>query len=197
MQECSDEELLATLRATEDQNQKADVLNQLFGRYHSRVATWCFRFCGNRDLAADLAQDVVLKAYRNLGQFRGSSRFSTWLYTITRNHCVNEMKSRFTKPEHGAETLDLEVEDSEARTVLSELEKQESVSLMKTLMNDNLDPLEKQVLVMHFAEEIPLDSLTRLLGLTNASGAKAYIVSAKRKMSTAVRLWKSRQAGRS
>jgi hypothetical protein len=44
----------------------------------------------------------------------------------------------------------------------------------------------------HYADELPLDAITRLLNLKNASGAKAYIVSAKRKLDTAIARWKAR-----
>jgi hypothetical protein len=55
-----------------------------------------------------------------------------------------------------------------------------------------LTDIESQVFTLHYAEELPLDAITRLLKLENASGAKAYIVSAKRKLARAVERWKAR-----
>jgi len=49
---------------------------------------------------------------------------------------------------------------------------------------------EARVMTLHYAEELPLDAVTQLLKLDNASGAKAYIVSAKRKLARAVSRWK-------
>jgi RNA polymerase sigma-70 factor (ECF subfamily) len=195
MQDYSDEELLAKFRASPDARQNAQLLDELFGRYYSRVAIWCYRFCGTREAAADLSQDVFLKAYRNLDSFRGASKFSTWLYTITRNHCVNEIKARATRPAQNAETLDLEFQDGETPSALKSVERREAVEGMRTLMNGTLDEMEKKVMVMHFAHEVPLDGVTRLLGLTNASGARAYIVSAKRKLNTAIQRLNARHGG--
>jgi hypothetical protein len=50
------------------------------------------------------------------------------------------------------------------------------------VLNSALDDTEKIVFTLHYGDEMPLDSITRMLGLENASGAKAYIVSAKRKL---------------
>src|SRR5690349_10159444 len=61
----------------------------LFGRYHRQVAAWCLRFCGDREEAADLAQEVFLRVHERLGSFRGESRFSTWLYTVARRVAIN------------------------------------------------------------------------------------------------------------
>jgi RNA polymerase sigma-70 factor (ECF subfamily) len=182
MQQLSDEELVAKLR-----------INELFQRYHTRVAAWCFRFTGDRDAAVDLAQETFLKAYRNLGSFRGDAKFSTWLFSIARNHCVNEMKARSARPEYATDAADLDMNESNEANVLEALEREESVETLRTLINEALDETEKQVLSLHYAEEIELDAISRLLGLTNTSGAKAYIVSAKRKLGAAAQRLKARE----
>jgi len=191
MLELSDEELLARFRAGQTES-----LDQLFARYHTRVAVWCYRFTGDRESAGDLAQDIFLRAYRNLDSFRGDSKFSTWLYTVARNHCVNERKARAARAEESLEMLELDIPDSGQPDVLTALERKQTVETMRGLLDDTLDSTEKQVMTLHFGQEVSLDAVTRLLGLTNASGARAYVVSAKRKLATAVQRWKARQ-GRS
>jgi DNA-directed RNA polymerase specialized sigma subunit len=56
-------------------------------------------------------------------------------------------------------------------------------------MEQSLDELEKQVMTLHYGHEMRLDAITAQLGLTNASGAKAYIVSARRKLNAAIKKW--------
>ncbi len=191
MQELSDEELVAKSRSQGHSGSGDAWINELFRRYHTRVAAWCYRFTGDRESAADLAQDVFIKAYRNLGSFRGDAKFSTWLFTIARNHSVNEMKARGARPEQALdlETLNLE---SEGTSALATLEREESIESMRALIEQTLDETEKRVMVMHYADEIGLEAINRLLGLSNASGAKAYIVSAKRKLTAAAQRWKAR-----
>ena len=77
--------------------------------------------------------------------------------------------------------------------MLEALQREESLALMRTLMEENLDEMEKKVVALHFAQEISLDAVTRLLELDNPSGARAYIVSAKRKLAAAMQRWKARQ----
>ena len=193
MQNLDDEDLLARFRADSERGESgAKWIDELFRRYHAKVAAWCYRFTGDRESAGDLAQEIFLRVYRNLDSFRGSAKFSTWLYTIARNHCVNEMKSRQTRLDKSTDVLDFEVEDSAATNILESLEQRESLRLMHSLIEQNLDPMEKKVMVMHFASEISLDAISRLLGLTNASGARAHIVSAKRKLARALERWNAR-----
>ena len=181
-EEISDEELLVESKKRTGLERDA-LINELFRRHYERVARWCFRFTGDRDATADLAQDVFLKAHRHLGTFRGSSRFSTWLYTIVRNESMNRTQ-RADPPMDNAEVL-AEVASFDARpdelTARGEHERR-----LREFLSVTLDPLERAVFTLHYGDEMPLDAITRLLGLDNASGAKAYIVSARRKLAKAV-----------
>ena len=192
MQNHDDEELLARFH----EDSQAKWIDELFRRYHTKVAAWCYRFTGDRESAGDLAQEIFLRAYRNLDSFRGSAKFSTWLYTIARNHCVNEMRSRRSRPDQSAATLDFEVADSSATSILETMEQEESLRVMRGLIEQNLDPVEKRVMVMHFSSGMSLDAVSRLLNLTNASGARAHIVSAKRKLARAMERWKAQTGTR-
>jgi DNA-directed RNA polymerase specialized sigma24 family protein len=60
---------------------------------------------------------------------------------------------------------------------------------LQQLLTATLDETERTVFTLHYGEELPLDAITRLLRLENSSGAKAYIVSAKRKLSRAAERW--------
>ena len=70
----------------------------LVRRYERWVFTLALRMVGDRGEAEDVAQDVFLKAYTGLSGFRGSSRFSTWLYAIASHHCLNHLASRARRP---------------------------------------------------------------------------------------------------
>src|SRR4051794_30620977 len=89
-----DEELVARYQAQPGSPEADQYLDQLFQRYRPKVALWCLRLVGDREAAADLAQEVFLKAFRAIASFRGEAKFSTWLYSIARNHCFNAVKSR-------------------------------------------------------------------------------------------------------
>jgi RNA polymerase sigma-70 factor, ECF subfamily len=186
MEGTSDEELVARARISGlSQSRRDDILNELFGRYHSRVAAWCLRMTGDRNAAADLAQDVLLRAWRNLDSWNGQAKFSTWMYSIMRNHCINERAARSVRPEGASDPLDFDVSDQSSRPD-RQAERNSEVRRMNELIRAELDRTEAQVMTLHYGEEMKLDAITRLLGLTNTSGAKAYIVSARRKLKAAV-----------
>lgn len=72
-----------------------DSLMQL---YEKKVYALCFRMAGNADDAADLAQEAFLKAFRAMPAFKGEARFSTWLFLIVTNTCLDERRKRARHP---------------------------------------------------------------------------------------------------
>ena len=74
----------------------------------------------------------------------------------------------------------------------AQLERESQARVLRDLMASTLTETESQVLSLHYAEELPLETITRLLKLENASGAKAFVVSARRKLERAVERWKTR-----
>ena len=87
----SDEELVERARREPGrESETADAaLAVLYRRFYPKVAAWCLRLSGDRQEAADLAQEVFLRVHERLALFRGESRFSTWLYTVTRSVVIN------------------------------------------------------------------------------------------------------------
>src|SRR5262249_37064569 len=89
----SDEALVAAYRQASPDVRRA-LADELFGRHYERVARWCYRFTGDREAAADLAQDVFVKAYRHLDSFQATARSPTWLYVIVRPESLNRLERR-------------------------------------------------------------------------------------------------------
>jgi RNA polymerase sigma-70 factor (ECF subfamily) len=63
-------------------------------RYRRPIYQVCYRFVGNHEDASDLSQDVFLRAYRGLKNFRGQAALSTWLYRIGVNVCLNRVSAK-------------------------------------------------------------------------------------------------------
>jgi RNA polymerase sigma-70 factor, ECF subfamily len=76
------------------QRGEREAFDVLVERYQRQVYRLCYRFVNNHEDANDLAQDVFLKAYKSIGGFRGDSSFSTWLYRIAVNTCLNLRSAR-------------------------------------------------------------------------------------------------------
>jgi len=71
------------------QRGEREAFDRLVERYQREIYRLCYRYVNNHEDANDLAQDAFLKAWRAIGRFRGDSSFSTWLYRIAVNACLN------------------------------------------------------------------------------------------------------------
>ena len=69
-----------------------NAFDGLMQKYYPRILNFAYRFIGSRQLAEDLTQDVFLKVYRSAPGYRPRSKFQTWLYTIAKNTCLNELR---------------------------------------------------------------------------------------------------------
>jgi RNA polymerase sigma factor (sigma-70 family) len=192
----SDEELASRYRDAANTDESELCINELFKRNYSRVARWCLRFVDDREAAADLSQEIFTKAYQNLKSFQGQSKFSTWLFSIARNHCLNAVRANARQ----ATELKAEVEEDfigaipdRGASPYDKAERESSARMISELLNKGLDETEKIVFTLHYGEEMPLDAISRMLRLENQSGAKAYIVSAKRKLARLVQQLEARE----
>jgi RNA polymerase sigma-70 factor (ECF subfamily) len=125
------------------QRGEREAFDHLVERYQRDVYRLCYRYVNDPQDANDMAQDVFLKAYRAIGKFRGESSFSTWLYRIAVNTCLNFRSSRRPEgdelsdslPDGHAGVLDTIVADERARRVREAVtrlpEKQRATLILK------------------------------------------------------------------
>jgi RNA polymerase sigma-70 factor, ECF subfamily len=182
----TDEELISTYRQSWGAAQQ-EAVEELFRRHQARVVRWCCRFTRERESALDLSQEIFLRAFRNLESYRGECRFSTWLYAITRNLCTTAMQKRAVEPVWSAKAITADFPDRSSSDVHSRVEKEQSRQRNWRMILEALDETEAQVMFLHYGQELSLNDVSRMLELDNKSGAKAYIVSARRKLNAAIR----------
>jgi RNA polymerase sigma-70 factor, ECF subfamily len=182
----SDEELISTYRQSWGTAQQ-EAVEELFRRHQARVVRWCCRFTRERESALDLSQEIFLRAFRNLASYRGECRFSTWLYAITRNLCTTAMQKRAIEPVWSAKAITADFPDRSSGDLHSQVEKEQSRQRNWRMILEALDETEAQVMFLHYGQELSLNAVSRMLELDNKSGAKAYIVSARRKLNAAIR----------
>jgi RNA polymerase sigma-70 factor (ECF subfamily) len=124
-----------------------EAFDRLVERYQRHVYRVCYRFVSNHHDANDLAQEVFLKAYRSIGRFRGDSAFSTWLYRIAVNTCLNHRALRRLPtqeldealPDAAEGALDWVAREEEARRVraaVQELPEQQRATLILKVYQD-------------------------------------------------------------
>lgn len=183
----TDDELIKGHLLEKERGQLLVSFGLLFERHHRHVVAWACRISGNYELALDLAQDVFVKVFTRLHAFRADSRFTTWLYSVTRNCFRDYAKARAARPrEVGGEALLMVAPVTTTNAAVAELEAQSARRLVTHLIRDaRLDDVELRAFAMHYCDDIPLSEITAALGLTNASGAKRPIMSARRKLRAA------------
>lgn len=78
---------------------KGDVaaFNELLGANEKKMYAVCLRMCANHEDAQDCLQEAMLRVYRAINSFKGQSSFSTWLYRVTMNTCLDELRRRKNK----------------------------------------------------------------------------------------------------
>jgi RNA polymerase sigma-70 factor (ECF subfamily) len=137
-----------------------EAFDRLVERYQRDVYRLCYRYVNGHEDANDLAQDAFLKAWRAVGRFRGDSAFSTWLYRIAVNACLNrralrrpltqELSEGLADPRRGADG-DVESED-EARRV------REAVT--------RLPDKQRATLILKVYQELTHEEVAQILGAT-------------------------------
>ena len=150
----------------------------LVRRYRNRIFNFTFRYTGNAAEAEDLAQDVFIKAYRNLHRFRGDAKFSTWLYQIAKNMSINRLRSikraivSLVNPivsEDGDEGLDpISIAASDERSP-EELMLGVEAEKVVQLAIQKLSPVYRAALILRDIEDLPYEEIAQILGLAEGT----------------------------
>ena len=83
----------------------ASAFNQLMEMHERRMYAVALRMCANREDAQDCLQEAMLRVFRAIGSFKGQSTFSTWLYRITMNTCLDELRRKKNKQSSSLDNL--------------------------------------------------------------------------------------------
>ena len=76
----------------------SDAFTALMAGHERRMYAICLRICQNAEDAQDCLQDAMLRVYRSLDRFKGESAFSTWLYRVTTNTCLDALRRQKARP---------------------------------------------------------------------------------------------------
>ena len=177
----TDESLMLLLQSAQDSKLLDEFFAELFRRYQTKVATWCGRLVRDPSRGMDLAQEVFVRAWRYRHTFLGHARVSTWLYAITRNHCLNAIRKLEADPLARLEEFPPNLTDLTGNAHAN-AESAQAFERLWSIIDQTLTAMEKRVMALHYGHELTLDAITRACNLSNPSGAKAYIVNAKRKL---------------
>jgi len=147
---------------------RRDAFDAIVERHQRQVYQLCYRFAGNHEDASDLAQDVFIRAYRGLHSFKGQAAFSTWLYRIGVNVCLNRMGSRAQKwtTLEIADQPDLRLERADARILRGERAAAVRAAIAR------LPKKQRAALILRVYHDLPHDEIARIVG-TSVGAVKA------------------------
>ena len=156
-------------------------LGILYERYFEKVYSRCLcYFHQDKDLAFDAAQDSLITAFTKIETFRGDSSFSTWLFTVTNNVCLQKLRKNKKRPFLRINNLfDIAAdEDNAAPDAQLELE-QSSAGKLKAFYES--DEEDRNLLVDKYIKNVSIRQLQRTLGASQ-SAVKMRLLRAKRKV---------------
>ena len=146
------------------------AFEQLVRDNEKRIYNLTLRMVGNPEDALDLSQEAFLNAWKGLGSFKGDSAFSTWLYRLASNACLDFLRSRKRRQDTTGSPLSLDDEeappppaDDSARPDLQLERKERTQALHRAL--DALPPHHKQVLVMRELSGLSYQEISEALEL--------------------------------
>ena len=173
----TDSELIAKYR----DGQNSAYFTLLYRRYASKVFAKCISMLGDEGMARDATQDIFIKIMLNLSKFNEQSSFSTWIYSITYNFCIDLIRKKkkigiiYTEDvSKVSKEAEVDVPDS----VLLEM-KQERLAVVL----DMLPPGDRAILLMKYQDDMQIRDIAETLGKTE-SAIKMQIMRAKQKAQT-------------
>ncbi|ULT57240.1 RNA polymerase sigma factor SigW [Neobacillus drentensis] len=147
-----------------------DAFGEIVEIYKNSIYQLCYRMIGNRHEAEDLAQEAFIRAYVNIQSFNQNLKFSTWLFRIATNLCIDRLRKK--KPDY---YLDAEVAGTEGLTMYSQISSDsplpetevESLELQETVQKEILKLPEKyrSAIVLKYMEDMSLNEISEILDL--------------------------------
>lgn len=154
-----------------------DDFGLLYDRYSEKVYHKCISFVKDLDLAQDLTHDIFLKTFLNLSRFNHQSKFSTWLYSLTYNFCIDYIrKNNKVRFEEDDELVNIpQNEDDINEKELLQLRSERLVAILELI-----PPSDKAILLMKYQDDMSISEIQTVMELAE-SAVKMRVARARAK----------------
>ena len=143
----------------------SNAYGELVRKYQNYVFTLALRFTHNREDAEEVAQDIFIKAFRSLADFKGNSKFSTWLYTIVYTTSITFLrKKRLETTSIDDENTFLQLENQDSGFNANIVEHKSKMSMLNQAIS-MLSADDAQLITLFYKGEQSLDEIGTVLGV--------------------------------
>jgi RNA polymerase sigma-70 factor (ECF subfamily) len=175
-QQSVDEDIRQRLAA----GQYHEAFERLVERYSVKVFHLAYSMIGNETQAEDMTQEVLLRIWKGLPGYHGGASLSTWIYTITRNTCLTELKRRVRHPTVSLDELDF----AGAMDRVPALQSSDPEAGLETDVGQMLSQLPekyRQVITLFYMEQKSYEGVAALLGVPLGT-VKTFLYRAKKEL---------------
>ncbi len=158
--------------------QNVSYFSLLYERYSSKVYAKCISILKSETLAEDAMQEIFMKVMINISKFKHSSKFSTWLYSITYNYCIDMTRKSKKSLEKEVEDISIysdHLTDEDSDNEILEIE----VSRLKEIL-DEMKEADRATLLMKYQDELSIIEMCEIFQKSE-SAIKMQIKRAKEK----------------
>jgi RNA polymerase sigma factor (sigma-70 family) len=160
-------------------NGQTQYFSYIVEKYQNIVFSIALKVLRNREEAEEMAQESFIKAYKSLNTFKRKAKFSTWLYRITYNNCISEVRKRKIR---FISTDDIEVKDDFSEINLDGIPEENREKYLKIAL-EKLQEDEYTLVLMYYFEDQSISEISKITGLTE-SNTKIKLHRARKKLYT-------------
>ncbi|WP_233131007.1 RNA polymerase sigma factor [Polaribacter tangerinus] len=173
----SDEELVFEIVKTNN----TELFATLYDRFSKVVYNKCYSFSKSKEEAEDLMHDVFVRLFLKLNTFKGTAKFSTWLYSFTYNFCVNYVQRNSYKKQEKQTVI---TDDIREVSTYSDVEDSYFLALKTAKLKEALtliSPADKMILLMKYQDDRSIKDIQDILEI-GESAVKMRVKRAKEKL---------------
>lgn len=162
-------------------NRDEQAFEQLIERHQNAVIGTVAKMLGNASDAEDIAQQVFIRLWKYAPRYKRKAKFTTFLFTITRNLVFNESKRRSKRKEHSIEEREddfhIQIPDSDGNTPAREIQQRELEIAVNTAIA-GLPEKQRMAVILRRYENLPYEEIASILKLS-VSAVKSQLFRAR------------------
>ena len=163
-----------------------NAFSKLVDMYKDLVFTLALRMLKNREEAEEVAQDTFIKTFKSLNRFKGDSKFSTWIYRVAYNTCLDRIKKNKKFLAH------VEINEFTAhqvKTIDNALDQMEATERAEAIQRciDKLPSQDSFLLTLYYFDDLSLNDISKVVGM-NTNAIKVKLFRCRKKLATILEL---------